>query len=107
MGEHKLQNSKASRQQKDVSEDLAVISEVGAYQAWQEVMDIAYRKDGFIGAIQAAVQIITQVDAIANLAEEEAPNCPNLHRATVSTWMQMEYLPAMAELLKSLPDGHY
>ena len=107
MGEHKLRKPKQSRQQKDISEDLAVITEVGAYQALQEVMDLAFKKGGFFGVLEAAIRVIKDTDQAARVAEEEAPGCPNLHRATVAAPMQMQFLPAMAEQLKKLPDGPY
>lgn len=100
MGQHKLK-----KQAKDVRQETAVLSEVGFYQGWCEVMQLAFKKDGMMGVLDLAGEIIAQGNAMASAAEKESPVCTNMHRATVANFLTMEWYEPPLKALCATPDG--
>jgi len=92
----------------DIREDTTLPLECLAYQAWTEMCDLAYRKDGIVGVIVAAAETIQVVNESAEAACDAAPDCDNMQRAMVARYLGMDYLPSVSEELRQLPDGpHY
>lgn len=91
----------------DISEETMVPVEVGAYQAWTEYTDLAYKKDGLLGVVQATIEAVTKYDEIATAADEAAPGCENLQRAIAARFMWEEFLPSAAAVFRQMPDGPF
>lgn len=100
MGQHKLK-----KQPKDVGQETAVLSEVGFYQGWCEVMQLAFKKDGMMGVLSLAGEIIAQGDAMAAAAEKESPGCTNMHRALLAHYFASEWYEPVLKELRLQPDG--
>lgn len=91
----------------DIRQDTMVSVEVGAYQAWTEYMDLAYKKDGLLGVVHAAIEAVNMYDESGTAAEEAAPGCENTQRAMVARFMWEHFLPDASDLLRKLPDGPF
>ena len=102
MGEHKLK-----KQSKDIRRDTMVQAEVGFYQGWCELMQVAFKKEGMMGVLELAAQIIKRGDEIGCTAEQESPGCTNLHRATVAGFLTLEWFEPVLKVLREAPDGDW
>lgn len=92
----------------DIREETMLPLECLAYQAWTELSDLAYKKDGIIGVLAVAGEAIQAVNESAEAASEAAPDCINMQRALVARYLGMDYLPSVCAELPKLPDGaHY
>lgn len=99
MGEHKRKKSK------DITEDTMLSTEVGFYQYFIEVMDLAYKKDGMRGVLQVSADVVKHANGLASISERESPRMPNMTRAIVAADFFNEWFPACLEVLKTLPDS--
>lgn len=91
----------------DIREDTMVSIEVGAYQTWTEYMDLAYKKNGLLGVVHAAIEAVTNYDESATAADEAAPGCENMQRAMVARFMWEHFLPDASDELRKMPDGPF
>jgi len=109
MGEHKFTKHSAEPKNDgaDTSREMMVRMEVGFYQGWCELMQVAFKKDGMMGVLGLASEIVNLGSAMAMEAEKQSPGCTNLHRSTIAAYLTNEWYEQALKAVRSLPEGDW
>lgn len=102
-----MMQHKVKKPPKDVSQEAVVMTEVGFYQGWCELMQLAFKKDGMRGVVGLAAEVLKHADALSVAADEESPGCFNLHRATIAAHFFNDWFGPVLEKLRAMPDGDW
>ncbi len=90
---------KLETQTLDISEETMRAAEAISYKKWSKLMWQAYDKEGMIGVLALAADIVEQYDAIAAAAEEEQAGWPRLRRTVIAAQLVIEmYEPALVKI---------
>lgn len=91
----------------DLTSDVDVIADRGAYMGLIELLNRAYKVNGVIGMLTAASDVLDYADQVATVAERHFPGAEKLARCTVATMLTQEYVPEALKQMKAKPQGSW
>lgn len=87
-------------EQATVSADTRAMSEELAFERYMSVLQVAYEREGFLGAIQVSAAIATEYDKLAVAAEAQGSR--DLVRSIVAGMLAQETLPELKRELSKV-----